>query len=117
MFCLFLKLQVEYTPQDVEEWNKDTVSTEDSDQVDECNDDNESEGSDCEILPDSGTRVAHCEAVKALDVAIKWAQQNASNISEIITLKKIHEKAVLANLSVKQKQSKITSYFSARDLK
>lgn len=92
-----------YTRQDIEDWNRDECRIEEVE--------NESDESDCEILEEEPIRVTHSEAVKSLDIAIKWAQQNYLPVSEMITLKNIQEKAILAKLSTKQKQSKITSFF------
>lgn len=91
----------------MEEWNKDVIREDTKSDV--CENENESEESDQEEL---NLKVTHTEAVQALSVAIEWAKQNTLSISDIITLKNIHEKAVLANLSIKKTQSKITSYFS-----
>lgn len=102
---------MEYTAEEIEDWNKDAI--EDSN-LEEGENENESDESDLEIQ-EQPTVVKHGKVVEALRIAIEWAKQNSLNITEIASLKNIHEKAVLANISAKRTQSKITSYFPTKD--
>lgn len=93
---------IEYTGQDIDEWNKD----------EDTNPGEFSESEDCEIAE---VKVSHAEAVQALNIAIEWAKQNTLDLTEILTLKNIQEKAVSSKFAAKKTQSKITSFFSTKD--
>lgn len=67
--------------------------------------------SDIENADPLTTKITHSEAVMALNISIEWAKQNEIGISDILRLKAVHEKAIMAKLSVKQVQRKITSFF------
>lgn len=99
---------VEYTTKDVEEWNKDVSQNSDLENDQECND---SEDSDCEVLVIEEKKVSHSEVLEALKVVSQWTNQNPVDISDILSLRRIEEKAVALNISQKKVQTKITSYF------
>lgn len=103
---------MEYTAVEIEDWNKDTIEDE---HLEEGENENESDESDLEIQDQPSVKIKNSEAVEALKIAIEWAKQNSLNITEIASLKNIHEKAVLANIFTKQTQSKLTSYFAIKD--
>lgn len=103
---------MEYTAEEIEDWNKDAI--EDSN-LEECENENESDESDLEIQDQPSVKIKHSEAVEALRIAIEWAKQSSLNLTEIASLKNIHEKAVLAKISAKQTQPKLTSYFAIKD--
>lgn len=60
---------------------------------------------------DTTHTITHANAIKCLETAIQWAENNNIDFSEIIVLKRIHEKAVLRSITSKKVQAKITSYF------
>ncbi|XP_066260876.1 tigger transposable element-derived protein 2-like [Euwallacea similis] len=95
----------EYSAADVEDWTKDEKAVVGLEDVssDESDNDNES-GTHIE-------KISHSDVIRALNMAIEWCNQNSMNISEIITLKKILEQAVMAKISQKNVQKKITDFF------
>lgn len=70
-----------------------------------------SEDSDCEVLEVQHAKVSHPEVLEALKVVTQWAEQNDVVTTDILSLKRIEEKAVLAHISAKKVQTRITSYF------
>lgn len=96
----------EYTSKDIEEWNRDPAEIEEV-EVQDFSEESESENLD----GGEDHKVTHLAAMEALQTVLTWATCNGLEISHIISLKNIYEKAILLNASVKKVQTKITSYF------
>lgn len=95
----------EYTAEDIDEWNRDTSTAVEED-VQDISDESENENQDHEE-----NTVTHPAAMEALQTLLTWATCSGLDVSDIISLKNMYEKAVLLNASVKRVQTKITSYF------
>lgn len=95
----------QYTAEDIDEWNRDTSTAVEED-VQDISDESENENQDHEE-----NTVTHPAAMEALQTLLTWATCNGLDVSDIISLKNMYEKAVLLNASVKRVQTKITSYF------
>lgn len=99
---ILTSLQVEYSTSDIEIWNKDVIENSNY-HLEEENSENEAQSdSDSELADTEEPTISHSEAVRAFDTAIRWAKQNEIDISDIIKLKTLQEKATVANLT-KQK--------------
>ncbi|KAK9874761.1 hypothetical protein WA026_005570 [Henosepilachna vigintioctopunctata] len=74
--------------------------------------DEDSTSDDVEIIgAERSDDISHHEAIQALKISIEWATQNV-NISDILVLKSIQEKAILASVSTKKSlQTKISQFF------
>ncbi|KAB0790382.1 hypothetical protein PPYR_15246 [Photinus pyralis] len=106
--CLLEAIEpAEYTQQDVEEWNKDVI---DNDGL-ESEDSADSENSDCEVISTEEKKISHVEVLEALKAVSQWSIQNLVDVSDMVALKKIEEKAVMLNITQNKIQTKITSYF------
>ncbi|XP_055910863.1 jerky protein homolog-like [Eupeodes corollae] len=89
------------TVTDINTWNAidDTVElneseleliTSDEDEIDE---------------PENQTKITASEAIQIFDKGIEWAEENTSDYSDILVLKKMRERAVLKVLANKKKQT------------
>ncbi|KAK9873522.1 hypothetical protein WA026_022934 [Henosepilachna vigintioctopunctata] len=98
---------IEISSQEIESWNMDTCNhLQDGDEEDE-----DSTSDDVEIIgAERSDDISHHEAIQALKTSIEWATQNV-NISDILVLKSIQEKAILASVSTKKVQTKISQFF------
>lgn len=98
---------VEYSAQDVEEWNEDAIQ----ENIDFDINENADSESECENLGIVENIISHSKVLDALNTVSKWANQNYVGISKIVSLKKLEEKALALKLSQRKKQTKITSFF------
>lgn len=98
---------VKYNVQDVEEWNEDIIR----ENIDFDINENVDSESDCEDLGVLEKKISHSEVLDALNTVSTWANQNHVGISEIVSLKKLEEKALALNLYQRKTQTKITSFF------
>ena len=58
-------------------------------------------------------KICHSDAIKAFNVAVEWSVQNSINMRDIITVKAIQEKAVMAKIAQKNVQKRITDFFTS----
>lgn len=66
---------------------------------------------ECELGEVEEKKITPFEVIQALKVVSQWSDQNYVDVTDIVALKHIEEKAVLASLASKKVQTKITSYF------
>lgn len=57
------------------------------------------------------TNITHNEAFQTINISVEWATRNGVNISGILILKSMKEKAILKGVSVKTVQTKISQFF------
>lgn len=86
------------------EWNSTDNWVYEDDQASENNDE------DIVIEP-LVEKISLDEAIKAIKISVEWAEQNAVEIQDILSLKKVYEQAIILKAKKKHAQTKITSYF------
>lgn len=92
---------------DLDVWTND-----DPDSIHLLGDDREESTSDDDMYEEIPTKkISQIDAIKSLNVAITWAVENNMDFADILSLRKMREKAVLMNAK-SSTQQKITTYFS-----
>lgn len=95
----------EFSHKEIDAWNEDSGFREDQD--DDFSSDGEITGD-----PDQLAKMSVVDGVQMLNGSIEWAEQNSEDGCDIAVLRKMRAKAVLQMIQKKQKQTKVSDYFS-----
>lgn len=92
----------------MEEWNNNPI--ENSTECDEFEIQEEHDDDDC-ILEEPEIKIKAKEAVEVFDKALKWAEREMVDQSDIRVLRKLKEMAIFKMIDQKKYQKKITDFF------
>lgn len=111
---LFRNNQTELTEQDIDEWfaeNSDsqTVMT-DEEIINEATSSSEQDDLEMTFFSPRKTSVKAEDALKSIDVSIRWAEENDATDDTLLTLRKLREN-IIKKIYFSKKQAKIDNFF------
>lgn len=97
--------QIDLSSNDVYQWNEDLNENNEQEAVEI-----ESDESELEIF-EIPQKMSHADGIEAINKTLKYAEETDASIEEIMTLRKLRERAILSQSSQKYKQCKISNFF------